>query len=175
MWGFLRILHATAHLTLTVSPAMVDELVANRAVDDRKQIQVWKKGVDSDTFHPRFRSAAMRARLTGGKPERPVLVYVGQLGFEKNLFFLRELLNRNPGVCLAFVGDGPARSELQAAFKGTPTVFLGMLHVRRRGGRRGGHWESGLAVRGVVWRGKGLPLLLGRAVCVGGGRGEGAQ
>ncbi|KXZ55233.1 hypothetical protein GPECTOR_3g374 [Gonium pectorale] len=114
MWGFLRILHATAHLTLTVSPAMVDELVVNRAVDDRKQIQVWKKGVDSDTFHPRFRSAAMRARLTGGKPERPVLVYVGRLGFEKNLFFLRELLNRNPGVCLAFVGDGPARSRVGA-------------------------------------------------------------
>lgn len=40
MWGFLRILHVTAHLTLTVSPAMVDELVANRAVNDRKQVQV---------------------------------------------------------------------------------------------------------------------------------------
>ncbi|EFJ45014.1 hypothetical protein VOLCADRAFT_82536 [Volvox carteri f. nagariensis] len=128
MWGFLRILHVTAHLTLTVSPAMVDELVANRAVNDRKQVQVWKKGVDSETFHPRFRSEAMRTRLTGGHPERPVIVYVGRLGFEKNLFFLRELLNRNPGVSLAFVGDGPARSELQATFKGTPTTFLGMLH-----------------------------------------------
>jgi sulfoquinovosyltransferase len=40
MWGFLRILHVTAHLTLTVSPAMVDELVTNRAVNDRKQVQV---------------------------------------------------------------------------------------------------------------------------------------
>ncbi|GLI60637.1 hypothetical protein VaNZ11_002834 [Volvox africanus] len=128
MWGFLRILHVTAHLTLTVSPAMVDELVANRAVNDRKQVQVWKKGVDSDIFHPRFRSEAMRTRLTGGHPERPVMVYVGRLGFEKNLFFLRELLNRNPGVSLAFIGDGPARSELQTTFKGTATTFLGMLH-----------------------------------------------
>lgn len=128
MWAFLRLLHATAHLTLTVSPAMVDELANNRAVNDRSQIQVWKKGVDSDTFHPRFRSDAMRSRLTGGHPERPVLIYVGRLGFEKNLFFLRELLDRNPGVAMAFVGDGPARSELQAKFKGTPTTFLGTLH-----------------------------------------------
>ncbi|KAG2444891.1 hypothetical protein HXX76_001628 [Chlamydomonas incerta] len=128
MWGFLRMLHATAHLTLTVSPAMVDELVSNRAVNSAKQVQVWKKGVDSDVFHPRFRSAAMRERLTGGVPGRPTLVYVGRLGFEKNLFFLRELLDRNPGVGLAFVGDGPARQELQSAFKGTPTQFLGMLH-----------------------------------------------
>lgn len=57
------------------------------------------------------------------------MVYVGRLGFEKNLFFLKELLLRNPGVSLAFVGDGPARLELQAAFKGTATSFLGMLHV----------------------------------------------
>lgn len=40
MWAFLRLLHATAHLTLTVSPAMVDELANNRAVNDRSQIQV---------------------------------------------------------------------------------------------------------------------------------------
>ncbi|GFR39619.1 hypothetical protein Agub_g83 [Astrephomene gubernaculifera] len=128
MWGFLRLLHATAHLTLTVSPAMVEELLANKAVERREQIQVWKKGVDSDTFHPRFRCDAMRSRLTAGRPERPVLVYVGRLGFEKNLFFLRRLLDRNPGVSLAFVGDGPARAELQTAFQGTPTTFLGMLH-----------------------------------------------
>lgn len=95
--------------------------------------QVWKKGVDSDTFHPRFRSEAMRLRLTNGRPERPVMVYVGRLGFEKNLFFLREVLARNPDVSLAFVGDGPARVELQAAFKGTATVFLGMMHVSRLG------------------------------------------
>ncbi len=99
---------------------------------------MWKKGVDSDTFHPRFRSDAMRSRLTGGHPERPVLIYVGRLGFEKNLFFLRELLDRNPGVAMAFVGDGPARSELQAKFKGTPTTFLGTLHV----GYCPAYWEN---------------------------------
>ena len=43
MWGFLRMLHATAHLTLTVSPAMVDELVTNRAVNSAKQVQVSRR------------------------------------------------------------------------------------------------------------------------------------
>ncbi len=55
------------------------------------------------------------------------------------------LLDRNPGVSLAFVGDGPARDELKRTFAGTPTAFLGTLHVRgpQRGGagaRRRGVW-----------------------------------
>ncbi|KAG2496158.1 hypothetical protein HYH03_005760 [Edaphochlamys debaryana] len=128
LWAVLRVLHATAHLTLTVSPAMVDELLTNKAVDSHDQVKVWKKGVDSETFHPRFRSDAMRSRLTGGRPERPVLLYVGRLGFEKNLAFLRPLLDANPGCSLAFVGDGPARQELQRVYAGTETTFLGTLH-----------------------------------------------
>ena len=55
-------------------------------------VEVWKKGVCADTFHPRFRSDAMRARLAGG-PGAPadasLLLSVGRLGNEKNLKFLR--------------------------------------------------------------------------------------
>lgn len=40
----------------------------------------------------------------------------------------QAILERTPGARLAFVGDGPAREELKAYFKGTPTVFMGMLH-----------------------------------------------
>lgn len=103
---------------------------------------MWKKGVDSESFHPRFRSDAMRRRLAGGaSPDerRAVMVYVGRLGFEKNLFFLKPILEAVPGLALAFVGDGPARAELQKAFRGTPTTFMGMLHVRisRGGGAQG--------------------------------------
>lgn len=35
---------------------------------------------------------------------------------------------RVPGATLAFVGDGPARAELEEHFRGTATTFLGMLH-----------------------------------------------
>lgn len=73
----------------------------------------------------------MHSRLSGGNPDRTVLVYVGRLGFEKNLNFLRGIMDRVPNVALAFVGDGPAKSELQRLFRGTATTFMGMLHVRR--------------------------------------------
>ena len=53
------------------------------------QVEVWTTGVCSDTFHPRFRSADMRARLSGGHPEAPLLLSVGRLGNEKNLKFLK--------------------------------------------------------------------------------------
>lgn len=92
-------------------------------------MQVWKKGVDSEAFHPRFRSDKMRARLTGNKPDQPVMIYAGRLSLEKNLFFLKNILERIPNLCLAFVGDGPTRAELEHAFRGTNTVFMGMMHV----------------------------------------------
>lgn len=70
----------------------------------------------------------MRRRLCGGiDHEGPLLVYVGRLGAEKNLDFLRQVLPRVPNARLALVGDGPARGVLEGVFEGTPTVFAGML------------------------------------------------
>lgn len=80
--------------------------------------QVWKKGVDSDAFHPRFSNPEMRSRLTSGNTQDAVMVYVGRLGHEKNLKFLRDLLDRLPTMRLAFVGDGPARPDLEHHFTG---------------------------------------------------------
>lgn len=127
MWGVIRFFHSAAHLTLVTSTVMATELAANDAAP-AETIAVWKKGVCSDTFHPQFRSEAMRARLSGGHPEAPLLLSVGRLGSEKNLSFLKGVLARVPGARLAFVGDGPAREELKAEFAGTNTVFMGMLH-----------------------------------------------
>ena len=70
----------------------------------------------------------MRSRLTDGHPEDPVMIYVGRLGNEKNLKFLKGILGRSPNLRLAFVGDGPAREELHSYFSGTKTTFVGMLH-----------------------------------------------
>lgn len=60
----------------------------------------------------------MRSRLTNGHPKDPVAVYVGRLGHEKNLKFLKAVMERVPGLRLAFVGDGPARKDLEAHFAG---------------------------------------------------------
>lgn len=127
MWAIIRFFHAAASLTLVTSTIMAAELAAQEA-PAAHAVEVWKKGVCSDTFHPRFRSQAMREKLSGGHPEAPILLSVGRLGNEKNLKFLRDILERVPGARLAFVGDGPAREELKAYFAGTPTVFTGMLH-----------------------------------------------
>lgn len=127
MWAVIRFFHTAAHLTLTTSKQMAVELIAQRAAP-KQTIAVWKKGVCSDTFHPRHECAMMRERLSGGHPEAPLLLSVGRLGTEKNLDFLRGMLERIPNARLAFVGDGPAREELEAYFAGTNTVFMGMLH-----------------------------------------------
>ena len=66
---------------------------------------------------------------SNGEDEKPLLVYIGRLGAEKNLGFLRPVLDQLPGVRLAFVGDGPSRAELEEQFEGTPTVgtcFVGI-------------------------------------------------
>jgi sulfoquinovosyltransferase len=74
-----------------------------------EKIRIWRKGVDSDSFHPRFRSQEMRNRLTDGVPDTPLIVHVGRLGAEKNLDFLKKVMERIPEVRLALVGDGPYR------------------------------------------------------------------
>ena len=90
MWAVIRAFHTAAHLTLVTSSVMQTELRAAGAAPPAS-IHVWKKGVCSDTFHPRFRSDAMRVRLAGGDaaPSGPVLLSVGRLGHEKNLAFLK--------------------------------------------------------------------------------------
>eukprot|EP00899_Mesostigma_viride_P000451 jgi/Mesvir1/10406/Mv14352-RA.2 len=125
MWAILRFLHQAANLTLVTSTQMRDEL---RKEDAAHTIKVWRRGVDSDIFHPRFRSPAMRARLCGGDPSKPLVVHVGRLGAEKNLTALKTIMANIPDGRLAFVGDGPERAALEEHFKGTPTVFTGMLH-----------------------------------------------
>lgn len=94
----------------------------------REAIDVWKKGVCSDTFHPRYSCPNMRHVLTDGNPDAPLLLSVGRLGSEKNLEFLKGILERIPGARLAFVGDGPARESLEQHFAGTNTIFTGVLH-----------------------------------------------
>ena len=57
---------------------MQRELAKNKCTEER--IEVWQRGVDTVRFNPSYRSEAMRAQLSDGHPEAPLLVHVGRLG-----------------------------------------------------------------------------------------------
>ncbi len=92
-----------------------------------KNIGLWRRGVDSERFHPRKRNLAMRYRLSGGCPDDKLLLYVGRLSTEKRLMDLRAVLENVPGTRLALVGDGPIRADLERHFAGLPAHFIGYL------------------------------------------------
>lgn len=123
LWWMMREYHNRADLNLTVSSVMQEELV-HRGF---QRVRCWPPAVDGRLFHPDRRSAAMRSRLTGGRPEKPLLLTVSRLAPEKNVGFLADLLDRTPGACLAVVGDGPQRAELELRFAGRDAHFLGYL------------------------------------------------
>lgn len=123
IWWLMREYHNRADVNLTVSGIMQADLIRRGF----ERVELWPPAVDSDLFHPHRKSASMRARLLGGQTDRPLLLTVSRLAPEKNVAFLREVLQRVPGACLAIVGDGPARADLERRFQGTQTRFLGYL------------------------------------------------
>eukprot|EP00878_Enallax_costatus_P005416 GHUV01005686.1.p1 GENE.GHUV01005686.1~~GHUV01005686.1.p1 ORF type:complete len:342 (+),score=81.15 GHUV01005686.1:370-1395(+) len=104
MWSIIRWCTRRADLTLVTSKAMRDELIRNRCRP--RSVDVWQRGVDTDIFNPKHKSAAMRERMTDGHPEAPLLVYVGRLGAEKNVEALKNVLQQvgAGGVAAMFVG-----------------------------------------------------------------------
>jgi len=124
-WLVIKAVHNRADLTITTSPQLRDELVAKGI----ERVGVWNKGIDTQRFHPRFRSDEARHRLTGGAPEAPLMIYVGRLGVEKRLDELRAVLDQIPTLRLALVGAGPAEAELRQLFDEVSerVVFTGLL------------------------------------------------
>ncbi|GAA0141531.1 transferase [Lithospermum erythrorhizon] len=126
MWLVIKFLHRAADLTLVPSAALAKELLAARVTAGNK-IRLWNKGVDSESFHPKYRSHEMRLRLSNGEHEKLLIVHVGRLGVEKSLDFLKSVMDKIPEARIAFIGDGPFRPELEKMFEGMPAVFTGML------------------------------------------------
>ncbi|HTW62629.1 MAG TPA: glycosyltransferase family 1 protein, partial [Terracidiphilus sp.] len=123
MWSTMRGAYNRADLTLATSSVMQQEL-EHRGIH---RVQIWRRGVDTELFHPSRGSQEMRARLTCGHPEDKLLLYIGRLSVEKKIERCRDVLASLPGVRLALVGDGPHREKLERHFAGTPTVFAGFL------------------------------------------------
>ncbi len=133
-WWVLLILHWFADLTLVTSPQIADEFRERygRAFLPPIPIRVWRKGIDTKKFHPKYKDSQMRDRMTaGGKSDDLLVVYIGRLGKEKRLKDLRgvlvEMENRQISTRLCIVGDGPEYDGLRRHFKGSSTIFTGRL------------------------------------------------
>jgi glycosyltransferase involved in cell wall biosynthesis len=123
LWWVTREYHNRADVNMTVSSIMREDLLRRGF----HRVELWPPAVDCELFHPSRKSAAMRARLTNGRPERPLLLTVSRLAPEKNVGFLADVLAKVPGASLAIVGDGPHRPALEKRFAGTDTHFVGYL------------------------------------------------
>lgn len=96
-------------------------------------IEVIPTGLDLERFSggdgARFRAA------NGIEPDRPVMLTVGRIAFEKNLNFLIDVLERTcravPEVLMVFAGDGPAVPHLKRRIErrrlGHNVRFVGYL------------------------------------------------
>lgn len=120
-WELLRFAHTRADLTLVTSPQMKQELQENGI----PRVDVWRKGIDTERFDPKFKNAEMRNLMTDGNPDDFLMVYVGRLGAEKRIKDVRAILEKMPNARFAVVGKGPQKEELEKYFAGTKTVFLG--------------------------------------------------
>jgi glycosyltransferase involved in cell wall biosynthesis len=123
LWELLKGAHNQADLNLCTSSVMVQELRA-QGID---RVDLWQRGVDTETFHPTKATTAMHYHLTQGEPTSHLLLYVGRLGAEKEIEQIKPILAAIPGSRLAIVGDGPHRANLETYFAGTPTHFVGYL------------------------------------------------
>jgi glycosyltransferase involved in cell wall biosynthesis len=134
--AYLRHFHNRAGCTLVPTEGMRRDL----ARQGFEGLAVVARGVDTALFHPARRSQELRAQW-GAAPEDPVVIYVGRLAPEKNLPLVikafEAMVAAEPRARLVLVGDGPARSDLEARNKGY--VFAGM----RRGEDLAAHYASG--------------------------------
>lgn len=122
-WWLIRLVHTRTDLTLVTSPQIKQELEENGI----ERVEVWRKGIDTIRFDPKFRSDTMRERMTEGNPDDFLMVYVGRVGGEKRLKDIKPILERMPNSRLCIVGQGPQLEELKDYFKGTNTHFTGLL------------------------------------------------
>ena len=90
-----------------------------------ENVHLWRRGVNTELFHPSKRSAQLRHSWQADAPaEKMIVGYVGRLANEKRVHDL-AIIDRDPRFQLVIVGDGPAREKLQSELK--DAFFTGFL------------------------------------------------
>lgn len=121
--SWTRTWHSRARINLCTSEATRDYLLQ----EGIKRVRVWPQGVDARLFHPSRASREWRVKLSDGRPEARILLYVGRLAPEKSIVCLKAAVSAVPNTCLVIVGKGPIQRDLEREFAGTPTHFTGLL------------------------------------------------
>jgi glycosyltransferase involved in cell wall biosynthesis len=110
--AYLRKFHNRTATTFVPTAALVKELAA----EGYRDLEVIARGVDTELFSPARRNHALRAAW-GAEDGAPVAITVGRMAAEKNLPLVlaafAALKAQHPLAKLVFVGDGPARNELE--------------------------------------------------------------
>ncbi len=109
---WMRRFHNGAQATLVPTMALHDEL---RAMGFLHPLRL-PRAVDSVQFHPAHRDDALRASW-GLRAESLAVIHLGRIAPEKNLGLavraFREIQKETPDARFIWVGDGPAREQLQ--------------------------------------------------------------
>jgi len=132
-WSFLRKFYNRFDTVYSPSLTM-KKILQNLGF---KNVSIWGRGVDLESFSPDHRSQKLRRSIT--RSDKPILLYVGRLVKEKGLIGLVEacsLLNQKGyEFKLAFVGDGYLKDELRMRYP--EAVFPGFLK-----GKALSHWYA---------------------------------
>ncbi len=118
-WQRVKRIHVAATKTLVPSTASLQKLQDHGI----PRLELWRRGVDTERFHPDKRSAGFRQ--TVAPKGQKIIGYVGRLALEKQVEDL-AVLAAIPDTRLVIVGDGPQRDTLESLLpKAHFTGFLG--------------------------------------------------
>ena len=120
-WRISRRLYNSVDRTFVPTRPILTELEENGV----QRLRYLPNGVDTSLFSPFYRSEEWRKRFGGG--EKPILLFVSRLVWEKDLRILAQAYERlrstRKDFEMVLVGDGHARAELEALMPGAH--FLG--------------------------------------------------
>jgi glycosyltransferase involved in cell wall biosynthesis len=123
-WRYMRWFHNRTLETYVPSLATIADLEARGF----ERLVLWPRGVDGTLFRPDRPGRARVRETLGFGPDDVVIGHVSRLAAEKNVMHLAGALKAvgeaRANVRFLFVGDGPARAELEAEM-GPNARFVG--------------------------------------------------
>ena len=112
-WRYLRWFHNRTLETYVPSRATIADLEGRGF----ERLVLWPRGVDGSLFRPDRAGRDRVRRALGFGPDDVVIGHVSRLAAEKNVGYLARALKAvgegRPNVRFLFVGDGPARPDLE--------------------------------------------------------------